>query len=224
MRRLPSVKTRRIPVLVVATALFLTAQAAPTYASVPKIKTKLTSATSLKLQKHGSYYLYVAVTDGSAASTPLQDQRYFVVDEDGFTSAQIAEGPSTTNSYTTSTAGHEFMGARIPRSYSLISLAGSNSNDGPGSSLSTSVSFSVATSNTLVEVIGLGSSQQTSSLSGVVGLTVQETSGSEAVQLADATNLAPGPYTVTLTSSETAPDQDPNHAADVLAVFEFQKP
>jgi hypothetical protein len=217
-------RTCRVPVLVVATLFFVTAQAAPTYAGVPKIKTKLTAATSLKQQKHGSFYLYGAVTDGSPISTPLQESLYSVTNADGNLSAQIAEGPSTTNSYTTAATTHELVGARIPRSYSLISLAGSSSNAGPGSPLSTSVMFTVPASGTLVEVIGLGSSQQTSSLSGVTGLTVQQTSTSEAVQLADATNLAPGPYTVTLTSSQTAPDQDPNHAADVLAVFEFQKP
>lgn len=206
------------------TLLFFTAQALPAYASVPKVKTKLTSATSIKIQKHGSYYLYGAVTDGSSASTALQDQLVSVSDQSGFTSAEIAAGPSTTNSFTTTTASHELVGARIPKQYSLVSLAGDSTNPGPGSSLTTSVSFSVAAANTIVEVIGLGSSQQTSSLTGVPGLTLQRTSSTEAVQLAEATNLAPGPYTVTLNTSQTAPAQDPNNAAAVLAVYEFQKP
>jgi hypothetical protein len=209
---------------VVTTILFLTVQAAPTYAGVPKVKTKLTSATSLKMQKHGSFYLYGAVTDGSAASTALQDQVFSVDDADGFTSAEVAAGPTTRDSFTTTAPGHELVGARIPGKYSACSLVGENSNAGPGSTLTTSVSFVVDESNTIVEVIGLGSSQQTSSLSGVAGLTVQKTSTSEAVQLAEAPNLAPGPYTVTLNSSQTAPDQDPNHAADLLVVTECQKP
>jgi hypothetical protein len=205
--------------------LFFTAQALPAYASVPKVKAKLTSATLLKIQKQGSYYLYGAVTDGSSGSTALQDQLVSVSDQNGFTSAEIAAGPTTSDSYTTTTAGHELVGARIPKKYSLVSLAGDATNPGPGSSLSTSVTFAVATSNTIVEVIGLGSSQQTSSLSGVPGLKLQKTSTAEAVQLAEATNLVPGsPYTVTLNTSETAPGQDPNDAADVLAVFEFQEP
>jgi len=204
--------------------MFFTVQAVPAYASAPKVRTGLTSGTSLRLKNHGSFYLYGLVTDGSAASTALQDQLYSVQDADGFTSAAIAEGPTTSNSYSTTTVDHELAGVRIPKRYSLITEAGENANAGPGSSLSTSVSFSVAEANTIVEVIGLGSSQQTSSLSGVPGLTVQQSSPVEALQVAEAFNLTPGGYTVTLDSSQTAMGQDPNHAADLLAVFEFDKP
>jgi hypothetical protein len=147
-----------------------------------------------------------------------------VADQDGFTSAEIAAGPTTTDSFTTTTASHELVGARIPKGYNVVTLAGETANPGPGSSLTTSVSFSVATSNTIVEVIGLGSGQQTSALTGVPGLTLQKTSTNEAVQLAGTSNLAPGPYTVTLTTSQTGPAaQDPVDAAAILAVFEFQK-
>jgi hypothetical protein len=203
--------------------LFVSVLAAPAYASATKVKTKITSATSLKLQKHGSYYLYGAVTDGSATTTALQDQLYSVQDDAGFPAAEIAAGPSTTNAFTTATAGHELVGARIPRGDS-VSIGGESSSAGPGSSLTTAVTFLVTASNTLVEVLGLGSSQQTSSLSGIAGLTLQRTSSAEAVQLADVSNLAPGSYTVTLTSSQTAGGQNPDDAAALLAVFVFQKP
>jgi hypothetical protein len=222
MRRLPRRSRRRGPVLVVVTSiLFVTVLAAPAYASATKVKTKITSATSLKLQKHGSYYLYGAVTDGTAASTALQDQLYSVQDGAGFTSAEIAAGPSTNDSFTTATAGHELVGARLPRG-DIVTIGGEASSAGPGSTLTTAVTFLVTASNTLVEVLGLGSGQQTSSLSGIAGLTLQRTSSAEAVQLADVSNLAPGSYTVTLTSSQTAVGQNPDDAAALLAVFEFQ--
>ena len=193
MPRLPRITGRRGSVLVVATTLLVfTAQSLPAYAGTPKIKTKLTSATSIKIQKHGAYYIYGAVTDGSSASTALQDQLVSVSDQNGFTAAEIAAGPTTTNSFTTSTLGHELVGARIPAVQRGLTGRGFDQ-PGPGSSLSTSVSFSVTSSNSIVEVIGLGSSQQTSSLSGVPGFTLQATSTTEAVQLADATNLTPGP-------------------------------
>jgi hypothetical protein len=224
MRRLPLRNRRRGPVLVVVTSiLFVTVLAAPAYANGAKVKTKITSATSLKLQKHGSYYLFGAVTDGSATTSGLQDQLYSVQDEAGFTSAEIGAGPTTTNSFTTATAGHELVGARIPRG-DMVTLGGEASSTGPGSTLTTSVPFVVTASNTLVEVMGLGSAQQTSSLSGVTGLTLQRTSTAEAVQLADVSTLAPGPYTVTLTTSQTAGGQNPDDAAALLAVFEFTKP
>ena len=224
MRRLPLRNKRRGPALVVVTSiLFVTVLAAPAYANGAKVKTKITSATSLKMPKHGSYYLYGAVTDGSATATALQDQAYSVQDGAGFTSAEIAAGPTTTNTFTTATAGHELVAARIPRGDS-VSLGGEASSAGPGPTLTTSVTFVVTASNTLVEVMGLGSSQQTSSLSGITGLTLQRTSTAEAVQLADVANLTPGPYTVTLTTSQTAPGQNPEDAAALLAVFEFQTP
>ncbi|HTT87710.1 MAG TPA: hypothetical protein VMF60_10100, partial [Acidimicrobiales bacterium] len=58
-------------------------------------------------------------------------------------------------------------------------------------------------------------------LSGVPGLHVQKSSSVDAVQVATVSDLAPGGYTVTFDSSETAPDQDPSHAAAVLAVYQF---
>jgi hypothetical protein len=224
MRKSPLFSRRRGPFFIIAvTVFFFTAQATPAFASGPKILTKLTSGTSLKLQKRGSFYLFGYVTDGSSSSTALQDQLYSVQNADGFTSAAIAEGPTTRDSFSTTTADHELAGVRLPRGYRVPVPAGENTDTGPGSSLSTSVSFSVTESNTIVEVIGLGSSQQTSSLSGLPGLTVQRTSSVEALQVATVSNLAPGPYSVTLNTSETAPGQDPNQAADLLAVFVFEK-
>lgn len=224
MRKMPLFNRRRGPIFIIAvTILFFTAQATPAFASGQKIKTKLTSATSLKLQKRGSFYLFGAVTDGSAASTSLQDQLYSVQNADGFTAAAIAEGPTTGESYTTATTDHELVGARLPRGYHVAMPAGVNTDIGPGTSLTTSVSFVVTESNTIVEVVGLGSAQQTSSLSGLPGLTVQKSSSVEALQLATVSNLTPGPYSVTFNSSQTAPDQDPNHAAALLAVFVFEK-
>jgi hypothetical protein len=176
------------------------------------------------LRPHGSFYLYGLSTDGSAASSGLQDELYSVNDADGFTSAAIAAGPTTSNSYSTSTTIHELAEVRIPTGYSQITEAGDSANAGPGSSLTTSVSFSVAEAGTIIEVIGLGSGQQTSSLSGIPGLTPQRSSSTEAVQVEDAIDVPPGPYTVTLDSSQTGVGQDPNHAADLLAVFEFQRP
>jgi hypothetical protein len=55
-------------------------------------------------------------------------------------------------------------------------------------------------------------------------LTVQRSSATEVVQVADVVDVTPGPYTVTIDTSQTAAGQDPNHAADLLAVFEFQRP
>jgi len=198
-------------------------QAAPAYAGGSKVQTKMTSRTSVKLPKHGAFYLYGAVSDGSSSNSPLQDQLYSVQDADGFTSAAIAEGPTARNSDPTTT-GHARAGIRTPTADNQIVLAGESSNAGPGSSLTTSVSFSVSEDNTIVEVIALGSGQQTSSLTGVTGLTMQESSNAEALQVADVLDPTPGPYTVTLDSSQTAPGQDPNHAADLLAVFEFERP
>jgi len=224
MRTLPIVSPRRGPILVVVTIImFFTAQAVPAFASVPKPQAKLTTRTSLRLRHHGSFYLYGLVSDGSASSSSLQDQLYSVQNGDGFTSAAIAEGPTTSNSYSTTTVDHELAGVRIPEGFNQIVDAGDNSNAGPGSSLTTSVTFSVGQTNTIIEVIGLGSSQQTSSLHGVPGLTRQKSSNVEAVQVADAYNLTPGSYTVTLDTSQTAPGQDPNRAADLLAVFEFHQ-
>ena len=221
MKPIALIRPRRGIALVVVTLAFLVLQALPAYAGGSGIKVKLTSATSMKLRKHGSYYLYGYATDGSAASTALQDQQFSVVDADGFTSAAIAGGPTKVNAYSTASATHELVGVRIPAAWGEYLGVVSNSNGGPGSPLSTTTSFSITQSNTLVEIVGVGSGQQTSSLTGVAGLHVQASSSTEAVQVASVSDLAPGDYSVTLNSSQTAPDQDPNHAAALLAVFEF---
>lgn len=225
MRHLPIVSRSRGPVLVLlAVVLFLAVDTVPAYAAGPKIHTKLTSHTSIRLPSHGAYYLYGLSTDGSAASSGLQDGLYSVTDADGYASAAIAAGPSTTNSYSTTATSHELVGVRIPTAYSQVTEAGDSTDAGPGSSLSASVSFSVADPDTIIEVIGLGSGQQSSSLTGIPGLRVQRSSSTEAVLVDQAFDVAPGPYTVTLETSQTAVGPDPNHAADLLAVFEFQVP
>jgi hypothetical protein len=126
---------------------------------------------------------------------------------------------SNTDSFVTQTVYHVLGGFSVSHYSSLSTTYGSN--PGPAAALSVSINFSVAVANSLVVVMGEGSSQQCYALAGISGLQTDATGGTiEAYEIAHA-YLAAGLYTVTWNSNACFPGQDPNNEADLLGVFVF---
>ena len=176
-------------------------------------------ATSIQLPP-GQMYVYGMVTGGAFPTSPLTTtQGAKVTDAAGQLSAALAWGSNAHNDYTTDTAYHVIGGVSVSGSWDAFNFfLGSNEQSGASSA---AAGF-VVPGDSLVVIIGLGSSQQFITLQGVPGLQTDAMSsgpGTEAMIIAHA-YLPRGNYTVTeLTSAVDG--QDPMHMADLVGVFVF---
>jgi hypothetical protein len=161
--------------------------------------------------------LYGMVTGGGASSSEFERGQYArVLNAAGYTSAALAYGTMTDNNYTTQTNYHVVGGVSIAGAWrSFEAFQGSNSQPGAAEA---SVQF-VVRAKSLVVVIGLASSQQEISLSGIDLETDALNSGTGMV-IAHA-YLEPGTYVIVEHSMATAAGQDPQHMADLIGVFVF---
>jgi len=176
---------------------------------------------TLSLPAGNSVYLYGMATGGLYAATPFAQGNYQdVIDADGNLSAALAMTTSNSNSFTTSAAYYVIGGVGVSGFTTMTSSYGANTQ--PGAS-SASNNFNVAQTS-LVVFIGLASSQQSISLSGIPSLQVDAISSGPsapiAMIVAHAT-LSPGTYTATEQSAALAAGQNPNNMADLLGVFVF---
>jgi RHS repeat-associated protein len=183
--------------------------------------------TSLSLPAGSSTYLFGYATGGAFASSSFTiGQTASVTDPDGFESVALAVTSSNSDSFTTSTVFQVMAGVGVSNYSSLTATYGSNSGPGQPSSattgwtLSASANFTVSVPGSLVVLIGLGSSQQTISISGIPNLTVDGSSTVEGVEIAHAYPSV-GSYSVTVNTVASAAGQDPYHAADLIGAFVF---
>lgn len=197
------------------------------------VKAVIRQGTSLTLPP-GRMYLYGMVTGGAAPSSPFVAGEYAeAVNPAGKLAAALAYGTDDQNSYTTETAYRVVGGVSVAGSWDNFSAFHSSS---PKSGAivgnvemarwpdqqSASVDFTVS-SDSLVIIIALASSQQSISLQGVPNLqtdTVSSGAGTVAMTIAHA-SLRPGAYSVLEMSSTTVAGQDPEHMADLVGVFVF---
>jgi hypothetical protein len=157
-------------------------------------------------------------TGGGAPSTEfVTGQSYKVVNAAGQLAGALSFADSGSNSYSTQTGYHNIGGVSVGGAWRSFGMAhGSNSQ--PGAS-EASVTFGVRTKS-LVVVIGLASSQQDISVSGVPGLQTDAFKAGEGIIIAHA-YLAPGTYTAVEHSAALARGQDPQHMADLIGIFLF---
>ncbi len=186
-----------------------------------------TETSSLSLPAGSSTYLFGYATGGGFASSDLTTgQNTSVTDPDGFESAALAVTSSNSDSFSTSTVYQVMAGVGVSNYSSLTATYGSNSGPGQppsattGWTLSASANLTVSIPGSLVVLIGLGSSQQAISISGVPGLMVDGSSTVAAVEIAHAYPSV-GSYTVTVNTVASAALQDPDHAADLVGAFVF---
>jgi Double zinc ribbon/zinc-ribbon domain len=178
--------------------------------------------TSLRLPPGRSLYLYGMVTGGAAPSSGFARGHYAqVADAARQVAVALAATPDNTNSFTTGTAYFVIGGVAVSR-YSHYA-ASYGSNGAPGAS-SASDTFALS-QNSVVVIIGLASSQQGISLTGIPGLKTEALSSgrdaSEGMIIAHA-YLPRGVYTVTEHSRALVGGQDANHMADLIGVFAFE--
>jgi N-acetylneuraminic acid mutarotase len=157
-------------------------------------------------------------TGGTYTATGFAKGNYqSVTDADGILSAALAKTSSDSDSFTIS-AGQSVIGGVAVTDFARMAASyGSNTRSGASEA---SDNFTV-TQNSLVVFIGLASSQQSISVSGIPGLQVDAISSEPEAMIVAHANLSPGTYTALEQSQATSPGQDPNHMADLLGVFVF---
>jgi hypothetical protein len=177
--------------------------------------------TNLTLSSGSSFYLYGMVTGGLYSSTGFAQGEYqSVTDADGNLSAALATTTGDSNSFTTNAEYYVIGGIGISGASSMTSSYGANTQAGASQ---VSDTFKV-TQNSLVVFVGLASSQQSISLSGIQNLTTDAISSGPSAILAMIIGhafLSPGTYTATENSAALAAGQDPNNMADLIGVFIF---
>jgi len=177
--------------------------------------------TSLQLSP-ARMHLYAMVTGGAAPSGPFATGQYAqAMDTAGQLSAALAYGANDQNGYTTQTGYHVIGGVSVGGSWDSFN-AYQSSNSQPGAP-GVSINFKVS-SNSLVVVVGLASSQQQIALAGIPNLQTDALnsgpSASEAMIISHA-YLPPGTYTLAAQSAALSAGQDPNYMADLIGVFVF---
>jgi hypothetical protein len=181
-----------------------------------------TGRTSLTLPPGRSLYLYGMVTGGALPSSSfLKGQYAQVADADGQVAVALAATPLNKNSYTTATGFFVIGGVAVSGFSHHAASYGSNGASGASSASDT---FTLS-QKSLVVMIGLASSQQSISLTGVPGLKTDALSsgpGASLGMIIAHAYLPPGDYTVTEHSAALAGGQDPNHMTDLIGVFAFQ--
>jgi hypothetical protein len=179
--------------------------------------------TSLTLSGNVTLYLYGFVTGGAYPTSTFVNGEYAsVTDADGYLIAAMAITTSNTNSFSTSTVYHNIGGASVS-GYSTYTVS-YGSNSAPAAA-SASATFTVTTPGSLVVVLALAGGEQSQTLSGVPGLTIDATNNG-AAGLPDVVTIAhaypsTGTYTVTEQTAQTAAGQDPNHAGDLIGAIVF---
>lgn len=199
----------------------------PTRAGLPHVNSTSIHAvvfpgrTSIQLPT-GKFYVYGMATGGGAPSGTFSSVHHVqVVDAAGNIAAALSYGTNSADGFTTQTGYYVIGGASINGPWTTVHGYYA-SNSLPGAS-SASVSFSVA-ANSLVVVVGLASSQQSATLSGIPGLTVDASSSGPSatvgVVIAHA-YLGAGRYTAAEHSAALTAGQDPSHMADLIGVEIF---
>ncbi len=181
----------------------------------------LEQATSIQLPVGSQLYIYGFATGGCCPTGDFQYGQYASVDDvAGFRIGALAVTSSNMNSYPSQTSYNTIGSVAISGfssytpSYQLVTATGPD--------LSVSVTFSVATSNSLAVVFAIGGGAQCQELSGVPNLGVDaDTQLLNPILTIAHSYLGPGRYTVTANSHQCAAGQDPNHAGALLAVFVF---
>jgi N-acetylneuraminic acid mutarotase len=175
--------------------------------------------TSLTLPAGKSIYLYGATNGGAYSDSGFAQGSYqAVVDTDGNVSAALAVTTSNSNTFTTSDQYYVIGGLGVTGFSNMVESYGSNTQSGASTASDT---FTAANELSLVVFIGLASSQQSISLSGIPGLHVDATSSEPDAMIIAHAYLEPGQYTVTEHSEATAAGQDPDNMADLIGVFVF---
>ncbi|MFZ1010843.1 MAG: toll/interleukin-1 receptor domain-containing protein [Candidatus Sulfotelmatobacter sp.] len=182
------------------------------------IKAIVQSGNTIQLPP-GHFYVYGMTTGGGAPSSNFVDgASSHVANAAGQLSAALAYGTMRENSYTTQANYRTVGGASIVGSWRSVQLLqGSNSQAGAADA---SVQF-VVRRKSLVVVIGLASSQQDISISGLPGLQTDALKAGKGMIVAHA-YLTPGTYTAVEHSAALARGQDPQHMADLIGVFLFE--
>ena len=185
------------------------------------IKAMIQNGNTIQLPS-GSLYLYGMVTGGGASSGEFVTGRtYRVVNATGQLAAAFGFSDGYRNSYSTQTDYHTIGGVSVGGAWRSFEIA-HNANSRAGAS-DASVSFEVRTKSMIV-VIGLASSQQEVSVTGIPGLQTDALSSgplaAEGMIIAHA-YLEPGRYIAVEHSSALARGQDPQHMADLIGVFVF---
>lgn len=175
--------------------------------------------SSLALPAGQTTYIYGMTTGGADPSSPFSQGNYqSVTDVGGQLSAALAMTSSNSDSFTTNCEYYVIGGVAVSGfTGSPTASYGSNTQSGASQASDT---FSI-TQNSLVVFVGLASSQQSISLTGIPGLHVDARSGEPEAMIIAHANLSPGTYTATEHSKATAAGQNANNMADLLGVFVF---
>jgi hypothetical protein len=176
--------------------------------------------TGLTLPAGAGIYLYAMGTGGGRPSANFAQGPYAqVVDAAGYTVAGLAITRSPNNSFSTQTDYHtvggiSVSGFKIVRPYYASS---------PQPGAASAAAHFVVSSPAVVVVIGVAGGETNLELMGLPGLQVDaqaaNQSGVIAIVIAH-TSLGPGEYDVSEQTSGN-PDQNPNHAGDLIGVFVF---
>jgi PKD domain/Galactose oxidase, central domain len=182
--------------------------------------------TNISLAPGAPLYLYGLVTGGGYPSTGFTNGEYASgYDADGYLVAALAVTTNSTDSYTTQTFYPAIGGVSVNGFASYTSSYGAN-NSAAASSASTA--FAITTPGSMVVVVADAGGEQSTTLSGIPGLSVDATNfnggcnqGLPPVIWIGHAYPATGKYIVTEQTTQCAAGQDPNHAGDLLGVFVF---
>ena len=181
--------------------------------------------TSLTLPSGAQEYVYGFVTGGAPSSGFAYGQYASVTNAIGNVPAALALTTSNTNSFSTSASYPAIGGASVSGFSSVSSSYGSN---GTPSASSASDTFTVSVPGSLVVVVGEAGGEQSISISGIPGLSVDATNfvppcnqGLPPVMEIASAYPSVGTYTVTEQTSQCAAGQNPDNAGDLIGVFVF---
>ncbi len=185
----------------------------------------LQGSTQLELPKGCELYVYGMSTGGGLQSNPFVNGKTIsVTNIDGLISAELSVSTSNINEFTTGTSYYAIGGFGINDVEYIEGFYGTNQGPGQGSGPgveTASVNFTLSTPATVV-VIGMASSQQSITFSGINNLYTDipspNTGGTVAISIAHA-YLGTGTYTIQENSSATVGGQDPNNQADLIGVL-----
>ena len=182
--------------------------------------TTLYQQTSLTVSAGSNLYIFGYATGGAYQSqdfgtgTPVS-----INNADGNKAVEFATTTANQDSFQTGTSYESIGGVGVSGYGSYTDTYGSSSKSGPSGA---SDVFSVSVPNSLVVVMAMGADEECFSVTTPSGLAIasQTPQGDYAFVIEDGT-LGIGTYTASMTTSQCAVGQDPNHAADMIAVFIF---
>lgn len=166
-------------------------------------------------------YLYGFGTGGGMPTTGFATgQTASVTNANGNIVAAIADTMQSSDSYTTQSAYDVAGGVAVSGFARETAVYGRNEAAG---ATGAAASVSVSAPGSLVVVVAIGGDEQALSISGLPALSIDAGwpgSPALALEIADA-YPAPGRYTVSEITSQSAAGQDPGNAADLIGVFVF---